>query len=276
MKRINLDAKLQPFRNTVRTIIAEEMKRRVEAKGPRGLAEYAGEYLERLSVVPEFVSKERPDFAEMRKSLNTKGGVMISNHPSILDAQLLLQALEREDYKLVVTPELYERAKGTVLENIFIPAARESLSEMKKMVKTIQEHIAAGGLVWIFPTGGAPRGSDEEPRHFASGFNLILNELAPEDMVYLFHIDHASVRPVAGYLRINVPFLSGEFLPRFMNVAKMHGPHTVQIDERCMTAAQWKDVAQKTGKRDRNRALTGFYLQQFGISGDELSKISRG
>ncbi len=268
----------KPFRNTIRSIVAENLKGRFREKGVDGFYEYAREYLERLNIQPDFVKKNDVRFPSWRKRLKSARGVMISNHPSILDAALLSQALARDDFKLVATREMYERVKGSELARILIPASRkDSIHETKGTMRSISDHIGAGGLVWIFPTGGAQidRSDPPKPVHFASGFDFVLKQLAPEDMVYAFHIDTEDLKPVASVPNINASFLSGEYLPSQLNIAHMREKRLIKIDEVCTDARDWQTVSEATDRKERNEVFTKHYLKLFDIPGTEMNIVNR-
>lgn len=269
--------RLDPLRGAVRSIVAGDLIKRFDEKGPQGAYEYTHEYLERLNIETDFVKKKDERFPLWRERLNTARGIMISNHPSLLDAPLLSQALTRDDAKLVVNQGLYKRVEGSSLQQMFIPAAKDSLSEAKEMISSIRSILSAGGLIWIFPTGGQEidNGHSESLR-FAPGFAHILNELSPEDMVYSFHINTEDLRPVSSALKINTSFLSGEFLPEELNIARRRDITRVRIDELYSSAKEWQDVLRGVGKKERNEALTKHYLEQFSLDKSELEVLSRG
>ena len=269
--------KIDPLRGTVRTVMAHDLATEFEKKGAAGAYEVIRQYLEKLNITPDFVKQDDERFASWRQKLNTARGIMISNHPSMIDAPLLSQALTRSDVKLVVNAGLYKRVEGKTFQDMLIPATTNSLHEVKSMLSSIRALLLKGGLVWIFPTGGMEINTgNRESIHFASGFALILKELQPADMVYSFHINTQDLLPVGSVAKINTTFLSGRFLPDELNLARSKNPVRVRIDESFSEAGEWQDLLKSTGKKGRNEILTAHYLEQFDIEKDELGVLNRG
>ncbi len=273
MEKFNLHELAKPLRDKVRPIITAEVETAIQEHGVEGVYQAAHRYLEKVNVRPVFTKETEPQFNEWRERLQQDKGVLISNHPSSLDAFLLMEALKRTDIKIVVNKTLYEQTQDMALNDLFIPAthADDPLSMRKQMMVSIKAHLDAGGLLVIFPTGG--RELEQHKIEFEPGLGHILGMLDDNDMVYSFHIDTESLKPVSNILKVNSSVLADFYLPEELNPANMRDTHDIYVDEQCQNASQWKHILAQHPKQEASEALTSYYLNLFDIPPTELSKL---
>lgn len=268
MEGFNIHELSAPLRNVVRPLIAKGLEESFASQGIDGFYKFNSEYLDTANVRPEFVKESDPRFAEWRRRLNEERGIMISNHPSIIDAPLLASALSRPDVKIVVNKKFYEQTEGMPIHELFIPALQDTVSEVKSVMKQMEEHIKSGGLVWIFPTGAVAKGDAEA--EFASGLRHLISRLDDTDMVYSFHIDTQSLPRSTNTLTVNSGLIADFLTLPELNPNSYRDTAFARIDESCTNAKEWKNSMVGAGKPERNKALTQHYLELFGISGVEF------
>ena len=136
-------------------------------------------------------------------------------------------------------------------------------------MKRLEDILTKGGLVFLFPTGGADFNGG--PFVFKSGFAHILKLLKPEQMVYAFHVSPEDVKNAFS----GTP--SGPRLGSAMIVGKMglrasqdKWP-TIRVDE-CYTQAQvWQEFLQGIPGSGvtKNERLARQYEKLFGIGRDD-------
>jgi hypothetical protein len=224
-----------------------------------------------VNVRPEFTKEGTSEFKAWRERLNTDGGIMISNHPGILDVPLLMQALNRSDLKIVVNERFYNDTKEMPVHDLFIHAQKSGLSEVRGALREMDEHIRNGGLLLIFPTGRVT--TDDVKVEFASGLRHLISRLDDKDLVYSFHIDRETQSKAGNTLTLNSSILS-DFIgfPELANNGNDEMRH-IKIDEACSDASEWKSIIQGSTKKDANKALTDHYLETFGISKSEFERL---
>ncbi len=270
MESFNIHELSGPVRNIVRPLIARGLEDSFQSQGIDGFYKFTREYLETANARPEFVKESDPKFSEWRRRLNTERGIMISNHPGVLDAPLLVQALQRSDLKIVVNEKLYNETKGMAVNSLFISALSNSVAEVKGVLSEMNKHIKDGGLLWIFPTGMVTDGDIDA--EFASGLRHLISNLDDADMVYAFHIDRESLGTAGNTLKINSGVIADFLDLPYLNPNSHRDMTIVKIDESCTSAGEWKEAMSQVTKSDKNRALTDHYLTMFGITEDELER----
>lgn len=270
MESFNIHELSGPVRNIVRPLIARGLEDSFQSQGIEGFYKFTRDFLQTANVHPKFVRESDSDFSEWRKRLNTERGIMISNHPGVLDAPLLAQALQRSDLKIVVNENLYDETKGMAVNDLFIPALRDSFVGVKGILLEMSDHIKKGGLLWIFPAGQVTEGDFDV--EFASGLRHLISNLDDSDMVYAFHIDRESLGATGNTLKINSGVVADFLDLPDLNPNSHRDMTTVKIDESCTSAGEWKGAMSQAMKSDKNRALTDHYLTMFGITEDELGR----
>lgn len=273
MENFNFHELAKPLREKVRPLISAELEKYIQEYGVDGFYRFAQRYLEMVNVRPVFTKEQDPCFTEWRHRLQHDKGVVISNHPSLLDMPLLMEAIQRSDLKIVVNMTLYQQTQQMALHDMYIPAAGADtpLSFQKLMITAMRDHLASNGLLFIFPTGG--RELETDTLEFAHGFSHILDMLDDKDMVYSFHIDSESLNPVSNSIKVNSSILSDFFLPELLNPAKMRETQEIYIDELCQNAGDWKQIKSAQAKGDVSSALTSYYLDLFDIPKKELFRL---
>jgi len=234
----------------------------------------ATDVLRMLKVEPVYTQSEKPEFSEMRRKLNEEPGVLIANHPSGLDAFLLLKMIERKDIKIITSGNALSRLSSMFPEQYFYGVTGSSTA-VRKQIQDMTEHIQAGGLLVFFPTGGedqeAGKGTSYE---FKGLFGHLLKEvLSPSDMIYSCWIDPNDIKSFASEkLPRKAGVLSEIILPGDFNVNSLRENGPVRIDERCADVGEWREVisGMKSG-RQANQTLTRHFLDQFGQK--EISEV---
>ena len=100
------------------------------------------------------------EFNISRQKLNAEAGIVVANHPGYYDTFLIFNALKRKDVKIVVSKVNYDAYASLVGEEYIIKAT-DNPSGDPTFLKSIKSHIESGGLVIMYPTGGADRVSKE-------------------------------------------------------------------------------------------------------------------
>lgn len=273
MERFNLHEAMAPLRDKVRPVIARELEEGFSEKGVDGFYDFGRKYLEAVNVQPKFAKESDPKFKEWRDRLNTGRGIMISNHPSIIDGPLLSTVLTRPDIKIVVNNALYEETKGMSINRLLVSALKEgkSLADRKKMWEEMKTHLKWGGLLWIFPTGGVDMTTEDF--HFAPGFSHLINELGDDDFVYSFHIDREDVAKNVNLLSANSGVVADFQFNEVLNMNRYRDTKYVTVDESVSDASVWKKLAADAGKGKANEALTDHYLDTFNLDRKDLHRI---
>src|SRR5262249_39335639 len=88
--------------NLVDAAIIRAAAREISAKTLRMPSEVALEYLRKLNVEPQYLRQNIPEFATMRQRLNSEPGLVIANHPGVVDTALILSMIHRNDLKVLI------------------------------------------------------------------------------------------------------------------------------------------------------------------------------
>lgn len=217
---------------------------------------------EQAGIKPLYVAERRPEFAEWREKLRTESGVVIANHPGAIDVPAVVKTLDRKDVYFIAAEKNVERMKGIVGEEYLLPAAKD-LVQLRAVLRRVEDGLAKGGIVFLFPTGGAD--FDGGPVEFKSGFAHILKTLRPEQMVYAFNISLEDMKKaipgVPSGARVGSEMIAGKL---GMKPPKDQWP-SVRIDERYTTADVWqKSLRQPTGTQTtKNERLANQYVELF-------------
>lgn len=250
------------FADKVREKVANGIEGNLELDQKLGIANFAQELLEKLNIKTEFKSQDDEGFEEGRLRLNLEPGLIISNHPSTIDAPLILQLIKRSDLKIVVKELFYEKsATSPLFQDKLIPARKDPKGALET-VNTISDHITQGGVVLIFPTGG--REIDVHKHNFYSGFRHIVSKIDPQNMVYTFNINLEDSKHllVKDHLHLNTTatVLSGRPIP----FSRFDKPSEVSVSEKYTNAGEWQSlISEKMPNRDKNRVLSDHYRQLF-------------
>lgn len=219
--------------------------------GWQGVAEFI---FENSGSTPSYSREGTATFEEERTRLNTEPGFLIANHPGSLDGALLMNTLDRSDVKILVAEAFVDSYRRILGDQFVLPATRNP-DDLIPLVRKILNHIEAGGLFVLFPTGG-----DRASKPFAFGglFGFLLRRLPPELMVYAMAIDpryptYLNLRSVPGQASV----VSRLFVPS----ALQGTPAPIAVDERYTQIQDWP--AQETALARRNQHLTEHYLHLF-------------
>ena len=201
-----------------------------------GFPAVAAEQLHAFNVQADYRLQDRPEFQEMRRRLNTEPGLIISNHPfAPIDGPIILNVLKRQDVQIVVKKGVQPLLARTFGEQYFLPAGKDTIKET-------QAHIARGGISLIFPGG---QGDADRNIHFRKGFGKIVEGMAPDSMVYAFHMDMNFKQ-----MDKRVPgAVSDIFTEGVINTNNFKDPLPVAIDERYTRAEEWQGVANRASER---------------------------
>lgn len=234
-----------------------------------GLQAVAAKVLELAKITPVYTLAQREgdeSFAQSRQRLNTEAGLIISNHPGYFDSMVILNTITRSDLKIVVSESNYRKFAPKIGEDALIKATNEP-NEALGFIRSIKNHIESGGVVLIYPTGGADRaGNNPEQFDFKDGLSVILRKcLNPQDMVYSFYVEPEDITVAAGetlsrHSGVFSALLTNENISA--NVLKDEVP--VRVNERYSNASEWQNVVDQAQKENRNQALAQHFINTVG------------
>ncbi len=255
------------LRYNIYTNAAQELKKNAEEGGFHAAGKRA---LEEARIVPVYTLEQQnfSEFDENRKRLNKEAGLVISNHPGYFDTFLILNALKRKDVKIVISAENYETYAPLLGSDAFIKAGDE-LADVRALLDSIKTHIENGGLVMLYPSGGADRVNKEDKKNeelaFKSGFAAIVKKcLKPTDMIYSFHINTEDIEPIINEtVSRHTAMASALATHPALNVNALKDDKGVRVDEKYSTAEEWQALLGDTEKAERNKILTDHYSEQF-------------
>lgn len=245
------------FKQVIRKEIVEDLSEYSNQGPEKGLRNFCKDFIEKLNIKPLFINKDQ-DIEESRKKMNKEPGLIISNHPSSLDGEILLSVIERPDLKIVVNEKLYKELSKTSFVEKFIPAlfSREGAFQT---VKEIIDHIKKGGAVLIFPNAGFV---DEDGKEvpFFSGFRFVVSKLSKDDMVYCFNINLPEdlkeySKNVLGS-HTGIDFVSGFSNP----LSPLKEQREVLVKEKYTNVSDWQRITnQNNNNSGQNLAMTDYY-----------------
>lgn len=258
-KRLFLGAQkaLKPLERALANVARRRM--RIEhSADPAGIAkkilEGAG-----VEIIHEERAENGPALQEMRKKLSTEPGVIICNHPSHFETLAVLEMLKRPDIKVVVS----RYAVATPLfgeENFIVSNPSASREEFARAREEMKSHIEKGGLLVLFPTGGAERYSEEFL--FKSGFSLLVRDiLRPTDMVYACHADEVEAKSLKK--QTSMRLLAALAGLKWQGKA-LFERRALHLRESYTTVDMWKSaLIGADSRREENRRLTKLYSSLF-------------
>ncbi|MBI3626542.1 1-acyl-sn-glycerol-3-phosphate acyltransferase [Candidatus Uhrbacteria bacterium] len=169
--------------------ILREMETMAQDRSP---AEAAKSFLERTNVRVKFAHEKDATFAEDRKKLSSEPGLIISNHQGTFDTVAIMQAVGRDDLKIMARPNVKEKFGKIFGDDRFISVGK-TFSDLRKTwpdtEKQVLDYIKQGGVVLIYP-GGLDKPGKDNPW---AGFRRILEKLSAADMIYGFNFDGQAV-----------------------------------------------------------------------------------
>lgn len=223
-------------------------------------------YMKALKIEPDYLQKAQPEFAEMRRRLNTESGIMMMNHPGLFDIYLVFATIERTDFKVMAQPNAYEFFCALLGEDRVLVVKTDPVG-LKVQARAIKDHISKGGLLLLQPTGGDDavyNPASAEGIKFKDGTRFIIKRvLAPTDMVYSFYINPEDIVK-AGRERIS-PETSGLEVrdkDRIISTVGIVESAPIQVDERYSTAEEWQKLVQND-KAVANEVLAQHFVDQF-------------
>jgi len=242
--------------------------KRLQKEGVKAWGEVFPEIAEHLNIGINYDQSEEDSFSEKRGHLNSKPGILIANHPSIIDPCFILPAIKRSDVLVMTQGKRFSFLKELLgAKNIL--RAPTGPKEFKEALVRIREHITSGGLFVLFPSGG--KEMKDGVLSFQSGFAEILSNMNPKDMVYSFYIDPDVGREINSNL-VGPPRDSKD--TTFLIAPELHvRPATERVNlvvkEAYSTAQEWQEVfkgEENTSRVHRNSLLTEHYLEKFSKS----------
>jgi hypothetical protein len=262
-KNILIEAK-DKMEESVYSTIANELHDTVINEG---LATAVKKCLEIEKIKPVYLAegKDAETFKENRDKLNKEAGLVIANHPGYFDSFLVLNALTREDIKIVVSESNFEMLSPIFGEEHLLLASKDP-SDALGFLRSIKTHIEEGGLVILFPTGGADIVSKENRRfEFKDGLSVILRKcLKPTDMVYSFWIDPNDIVPlVSEKVTRHTGAASAFGIHESVNINKLKDEAEIKVDEMYSKGSDWQSLIGPAEKEDRNKILEDHYTEQF-------------
>jgi len=227
----------------------------------------AGSYfLELLKAQVDYIHESAASFWSDRAKLQTKPGLIISNHPGYVEIPAILQTIERRDLKIMVNQVLYEEFSREFGRQYFIPNVK-TRPELIKNIKTIIEHIQQGGAFMIFPDGGHKSIRPGQPPQFMGGFRALLNRLRPDDMIYSFFINPEQSE---GFRRSLSQDFSGLVLAKIsqdkFDINDHKEVRRFAVDENYSEASEWQSLLKSKNSNNSqgdNALLTENYYRKF-------------
>jgi len=187
----------------------------------------------------------RPEYKfnpEDRQRLHSERGIVISNHPGILDMPIILKALKdqsgkvRRDTKLFIDATQSQHASDALGEQYVMPAVVNDFDKATAAMETAAEYVEKNnGLFVIFPTGG---GDQTGGFKFQKGIVHLLARLKPETMVYTFFIDPVKFKAMVNAKR-GVAASLHEVSP-FPNLNAFRKLENLQVLEKYTQAGEWQ------------------------------------
>ncbi len=236
--------------------------------GDRALDVYPKIFWDKWNIRPEINIGD-----EDKKRLLKEKGVIISNHPGILDVPLILEALKdesgkvRRNVKIFINSENYPIFSEYLGKEYFLEAKRD-YPDAKAQLDIAIDFVRDGGIFLIFPSGGNEQ-LNNDPLEFRSGFSYLVDKLDSDTMIFGFKINTDDFRRLS--------FKGGGMLPRSV-VAGMHmvkgtpninmfrGKKRIRMEGKYSKAFEWKEVVRgKNLMVDKNQSHTQHYQEKFKI-----------
>lgn len=215
---------------------------------------------EALHVEPIYLAEQRPGFQRMREALRTESGLVIANHPGVVDIPAVFLGLDRQDVRILASEENAYQARRMLGSEAFLPVSRD-ISKLRPVMEEAQSLMRSGGAVFLFPSGGHDEQGHELP--FQSGFRYLLRGLQPEQMVYSFHIYPEDVRQMIP--RISRAKLEAEMIARRVGMSppRLSEQHVIRIDEEYTQAGWWQAQLRGVEPQQANQVATEVYRRLF-------------
>ncbi len=123
-----------------------------EIRVKEGLAAAARKYLEVQKIKPIYVGEQKggESFLLGRERLESEAGLIIANHPGLIEIFPILEVVgKRSDIKIVTTRENFKDFSPIIGEENLIPINRGP-EDAFEFLSSIEKHIESGGLVIFF------------------------------------------------------------------------------------------------------------------------------
>lgn len=247
---------MKKVERTAIQLMLPSIEKKFRGKEFKAAAEYV---FKGLNVEPVYLQKDNPEFGKLREDLNTRAGVIISNHPCNLDTFAILSGLERKDIKIMAQESVAPALKKSFGEDMIVSSSSNP-SELRAILKKITDFISNGGLFLIYPTGGEEKETGEIK--FRSFFGSLVKRINPDVMVYCFFLNEEDSHNINRQLGRKAGLASGIVLSEYANLNYLKETANLRIEEECTRASEWQKLL--GGKRkDENARLTDHYLDIF-------------
>lgn len=252
-----LESVTQRLKNTVHDAALGQFGPEFHRGGFPGMARAM---FEALHVDPVYLAERRPDFRRMREALRAESGLVIANHPGVVDIPAVLQGLDRRDVRILASEENASLARRILGSEVFLPVSRD-ISRLRPVMEEARAMMQSGGAVFLFPSGGQDAHGHE--LQFQSGFRYLLRGLQPEQMVYSFYIYPEDVRRMTP--RISRSKLEMEMIARRVGISppRSSDRHIIRIDEEYTKAVWWQAQLRGIEPQRANQAATEMYQRMF-------------
>ncbi len=222
-------------------------------------------YFDMLNIKPDYTLENSQEKHDFREKLNNEAGVIISNHPGYIDIPAVMRVINRSDIKIMIREEYVSDLQKMVGSNFFVPASKNT-KELLLVLKEVVDHINAGGVFLIFPSGG----SDLNNIDFKKGFAYLLEKLSADKMVYSFYVNESDVsRVVGGCPSRHIGLASSVLLSTDNNVNRLLPKEKFRIDEKYTTVDQWRSIGGDGGLEEKSNLFTSYYKQLFNLEPEE-------
>ena len=248
-------------------VTLQEAGKVIQQQGWGAMPDFLDNYFRSLNIQPSFIQEKNPDYLQMRNRLKTASGLVISNHPGYFDFPIIVASLGgRKDVKIFVAEKIHEEYSGLLGQEYFLKATKDP-TENKKIFRKAQEHLAAGGIILIFPTGTDEHLSNthrEDTVLFQTGFGFLVKHfLKPPDMIYSFHVDENDIASIIDEkIRRGWGAASDTIFPGMVNPNQFKETKIIKVNEVCTNASEWQELIQRDSL-ETNRQLTAHFKNQF-------------
>ena len=255
--------------NQVREALVEKVMERVSKRGWEALPGAMDFMLKELNIEIVYSDEEEDGFAESRAKLRTEPGIIIANHPGYFDVVSVVKAAYRPDLKIWAGDRGFEIGKKYFGEDHFLETTKDSATNLAQL-RTIEEHIRAGGAFMFFPTGGNDMIAQGGGLHFQQGLAVMFRKmLRPTDMVYNFYIEPDDIASIMGQKANRlVAARSGLALGELANLNRLKERKGIRVSEQYSQAGEWQRALEGAQAEDRNEVLTKHFLRKFNSMGE--------
>lgn len=228
------------------------------------------EFLRMVNVEGDFEHLKDREFKNDREKLNSKPGLLLANHPGLVDVPLILQVLNRKDLLIMANPRLVDYFQKYGGKDSFVAADTEP-GKIQATLQKSAKHITDGGLFVIFPTGGDERKTGQIV--FKRFFRHLLKKIPQDSMVYSFFVNPSDIENAEKLSDGRLAgLLSDISTSGKVNITRLVKTARVRIKEAYSEASEWQKLIKNNGKNS-DEVLTNHFLEKFKPEGGENNAV---